>query len=187
MRLTPASLALVAVILPTSALPAEWRVDPARSRIGVVVEQGGKAFEARFDRFEAEIAFDPARPDAARVVVVVDTSSFTSDDGQRDQIATGDAFLAAKAFPRARYASRELKPLGGDRYDVRAEFDLRGLVKPVAHLATITTGTDGARATGELEIARADWGVGQLQFRGTDVGPVVTVRFDLAAVPAAPP
>lgn len=181
MRLAIGPLYLLATC--PAALAAEWQVDPARSTIAAVVRQGssGGTFEARFERFAAEVAFDPARPEATRVTVTVDAASFASGHGQRDQIATGDAFLAAKAHRDARYATRSVRPLGGDRYQVEADFTLRGVTRPLTHAATIAAGRDEARATGEVELARADWGVGQGQFRGEEVGAVVTVRFDLVA------
>ena len=183
MRLTVGPLGASLVLLATwssATLAAEWQVDPARSTIAAVVRQGASGgFEARFERFTAEVAFDPARPEATRVTLTVDTSSFASGHSQRDQVATGDAFLAAKSHREARYVTRAVRPLGGDRYEVEADFTLRGVTRPLAHAATIAAGLEEARATGEVEIARADWGVGQGQ--PGDVGAVVVVRFDLAA------
>lgn len=184
-RALPAlALALLALAIPATA--AEWRVDPARSSIALVVDQGGKPLEARFTRFEAEVAFDPARPEAGRVVVTVDTASFASGTAPLDQIAIGDAFLASKTHPQARYTAGGFTPLGGDRYEVRAELQLRGRTGTLTHPATITTAADGARAVGEVDLARLDWGVGEARFQGTAIGPVVKIRFDLAATPAGP-
>jgi polyisoprenoid-binding protein YceI len=95
-------------------------------------------------------------------------------------VAVSDAFLAARSHRKARYVTRAVRPLGGDSYEVEADLDLRGVTRPLTHAATIAAGPEEARATGEVEIARADWGVGQGQPRA-DVGAVVTVRFDLAA------
>ena len=174
------ALLIVASLLPrAAALAVDWQVDPARSTIAVVVRQGGGSFEARFERFAAEVAFDPERLEATRVVITVDTGSFASGDGRRDQVAVGDAFLAARSHRKARYATRAVRPLGGDRYEVEADLDLRGVTRPLTHAATIAAGPEEARATGEVEIVRADWGVGQGQ--PGDVGAVVVVRFDLAA------
>src|SRR3954454_10597302 len=95
---------------PASA--AQWRVDPAKSRISVVFEQGGKPIEARFESFKAEVAFDPKDLAAARVAVTVDLASFRSGDAQRDQMATAGEFLAAGAAGTARYATRGFKAKG---------------------------------------------------------------------------
>lgn len=180
MRSTFGSFFLLA-LSPAAALAAEWRVDPARSTIAAVVNQGGGTFEARFGRFAAEVAFDPARPEATRVAITVDTASFASGHAQRDQVATGDAFLASGSHRDARYVTRAVRPLGGDRYEVEAELELRGVARPLTHTAVIAAGPEEARATGEVEMARADWGVGPGGQPGPEVGPVVTVRFDLAA------
>ena len=125
--LVPMVLALAAAPAPASA--AQWRVDPTRSRIAVMFEQGGKPIEARFESFQAEVTFDPKDLAAARVAITVDLASFRSGDAQRDQMATAGEFLAAGAAGTARYATRSFKAMGGDSYEVAAELTLKGVTQ----------------------------------------------------------
>lgn len=164
------------------AQAADWQVDPARSAVTVEVDQGGRPLTGRFERFDAEIRFDPNDLANARAVVTVDVGSFRTGDGQRDQIAASQEFLGAAAAPQARYEAKAFEPLGGDRYQVEAELSLKGVTKPIAHPATITITGEEAHATGEMTLTRTEWGVGARQFpRGDQVGLEVKVRFDLRA------
>lgn len=175
-----ASALLLAAAFPTQA--ADWRPDPARSSIILVIDQGGRTIEARLTRFDGTITFDPAAPETARVELAIDTASFASGDAQRDEIAASREFLSARDHPKARYVTRSLKPLGGDRYEVAADLEVRGVTKPLAHQATITAGPEEASAAGEAEIARVGWGIGAGQFPdGRQVGLAVRVRFDIKA------
>lgn len=179
---TAACALLAATAWAASAHAAEWRVDPARSTIALTVTQSGKPLEARFSRFEAQIAFDPASPQHTRVAITVDTSSFASGTAQVDQGAVSREFLAAAQHPQARYRLTGLRPLGAARYEATADLELRGVVVPLTHFATVEAGSDEARASGEVELVRTDWGVGATQFpTGDQVGLEVVVRFDLRA------
>ena len=182
MRLLASLCGSLALAAAASAEAADWRVDPARSTLTVEVDQGGKPLTGRFERFGAEIRFDPVGLADSRVVVTVDLASFETGDPQRDQIATSHEFLGAAAQPQARYETRSFKALGGDRYEVAAELSLKGVTKPLVHPVTIAIRGGEARATGEVVLTRTDFGVGARQFpHGDQVGLEVRVRFDLAA------
>jgi polyisoprenoid-binding protein YceI len=170
------------LVLGALAEAADWQVDPARSAVTVEVDQGGRPLTGRFERFAAEIRFDPNDLAGARAVVTMDLASFRTGDGQRDQIAASQEFLAAASQPEARYATRSFKALGGDRYEVEAELTLKGVTKVLAHPATIAVSGEEAHAVGEVTLARTEFGVGTKQFpRGDQVGLAVKVRFDLVA------
>jgi len=52
-----AGLALAALAMPAAA--SQWQVDPARSSLALEGDQGGRPLLARFERFQAEVSFDP--------------------------------------------------------------------------------------------------------------------------------
>ena len=174
------------VLLPSlSAAAIEWRVDPARSTLSVVFDQGGKPVTAKFESFQAKVSFDPGKPATSSAEITVDLASFRSGDAQRDQMATAGEFLSAASTATATYRVTTFKALGGDRYDVAGELTLKGFAGRLTHPATITVSGEKARAQGELVLNRVDFGVGAAQFpRGDQVGLTVTVRFDLAATRA---
>ncbi|WP_027133409.1 YceI family protein [Geminicoccus roseus] len=179
-RIGAAALAALAWALPAAA--ADWTVDPARSTLAVTVHQGQTPIQARFERFDAEISFDPADLEAAQVVVAVDLASFTSGDAQRDQQATGPDFLDAAGAAQAEYRTTSIEAMGGDQYEVEAELTLRGITRQLRHRATIVVNGGSAHATGMVPLIRTEFGVGSGQFAtGSLVGLEVEVAFDLWA------
>lgn len=182
MRAADGFLALILLAWPSLGQAAAWHVDPAKSRLTAAVMQQGRMIEGAFERFAAEITFDPNRLDQAQIVVTVDLASFAMGDAQRDAIARSEEILAAGSNPTARYATTRITRLDGDRYQVEANLTLKGLARPVSHPATIVIDGDQARATGEATLLRLDYGVGARQFPGGDqLGLEVRVRFDVTA------
>ena len=70
-------LALAAGLLaaPVAAHAADWTVDPGKSRIGFSGIQVGAPFKGRFTRYDAQISFDPQKPEAGKAVVLIDLTS----------------------------------------------------------------------------------------------------------------
>ena len=81
--LAPLSLALLACTATTSAL-AQQKVDPARSEISFVSKQMGVPVEGRFRKFDAQIAFDPKKPEAGKVAFTIDLGSTTLGNPETD-------------------------------------------------------------------------------------------------------
>jgi polyisoprenoid-binding protein YceI len=176
------ALACLAAALPGPAMAKDWVVDPAASTLTLTIQQGQTPIEARFERFAAEVSFNPAAPDQSRVTVTVDLGSFASGDSQRDGQAKGPDFLDAGSAAEAVYRTVSFAPLGSDRYQVEAELTLKGMTRALSHEATITVEGDQARATGTVPLTRTDFEVGTGQFAtGTMIGLEVLVAFDLQA------
>ena len=176
------ALACLAAALPGPAMAKDWAVDPAASTLTVTIQQGQTPIEARFERFAAEVSFDPAALDQSSVTVTVDLGSFASGDSQRDGQAKGPDFLDAGSVAEAVYRTISFAPLGDDRYQVEAELTLKGVTQELSHEATITVDGDQAHATGTVPLTRTDFAVGSGQFAtGTMIGLEVLVAFDLQA------
>jgi polyisoprenoid-binding protein YceI len=176
------ALAGLAAALPGPAMAKDWVVDPAASTLTVTIQQGQTPIEARFERFTAEVSFDPAALDQASVTVTVDLGSFASGDSQRDAQTRGPDFLDAGSAAEAIYRTISFAPLGGDRYQVEAELTLKGVTQELSHEATITVDGDQAHAAGTIPLTRTDFEVGTGQFAtGTMIGLEVLVGFDLQA------
>ena len=87
-----------------SPAPA-WTVDPAQSSIVFKSAYMGRPFEGRFEKWSATIQFDPAKPQDARIRVVIPTvSAKTGEPYFDDSISQGDWFDCSQA-PRGRVRS----------------------------------------------------------------------------------
>jgi polyisoprenoid-binding protein YceI len=179
-----ASLAAIALIAaPAFAAPApSWTVDKARSQVAFVASMSGQAINGSFRRFDARIAFDPANLAGSSVTAVIDTASAATGDASRDQSLPAPDWFAVKAFPRATFASRSFKSLGGNRYQAAGTLTIRGVARPVALPFQLVIAGNVAQMRGTVTIDRRWFGVGQGQFASPDpVAAAVKVNIAITA------
>jgi polyisoprenoid-binding protein YceI len=109
-----------------------WLAGPPASEIRftlrhlVIAEIAGRAM-----RWSAKLRFDFEQPTLSAVEVVIDAASLDTGSPQRDEHVRSAEFLDARAFPQIRFESREVRPLGHDRYEVAGELTIRDVTRPV--------------------------------------------------------
>lgn len=159
-----------------------WTVDMAASALGFTGSQMGAAFTGRFERFTAEIAFDPAAPESGRALVVVDTGSARTGDGQKDKAMPGADWFDVGQFPEARFEATTFRRTGPDAFEAVGTLTIRGVTQPLILPFTLAPEGDASRARGSVQLIRTDFGVGQGQWSsGNWVALEVTVTVDLLA------
>ncbi len=177
------------MLVAPSSLAASWAVDTERSEIVFRAVQLRAPFEGRFRRFDAKIDFDPRDPAASRVEVEIAIDSVDSQNEERDGYIVSHAWMAAKTYPTARFETTGFSHLGGERYEAKAKLTMRGVSRDVALPFTLKITDDAnapgrliARADGALTVKRNDYGIGQGEFRATDlIGGDVTIRASIVA------
>ncbi len=65
--------------------------------------QVGAPFTGRFERFQAKIDFDPAKPEAGHADVLIDLASARTGDVQRDEALPQKDWFAVKGANQARF------------------------------------------------------------------------------------
>lgn len=183
------TLMLCATLLPAGqALARQFdRILPAQSQLSFVSRQMGVPVEGQFRRFNAQIAFDPTRPETAQATLEVDLASF--DMGSRevyDEVVSRNWF-DVRQFPAARFVSTGLRHLGGDRYEVRGQMTLKGRTREVVAPFTYRLQGRNAVLEGAFPLRRLDYGIGTGPWGDTSiVADEVQVRFRFVAAEAAP-
>jgi polyisoprenoid-binding protein YceI len=180
-----AILTLAAVIfLAGNAWAAEWRIEPANSRLSFAGTQGGRPFEGSFEKFTANVRFDGSDLAASKAVVVIDVASARTGNAQGDDAVKGQDWFAVATYPQARFETKSFRNLGGGRYEADAVLTIRDVAKPVVLPFTLEKVEAGTRAKGEIVVNRTDFGVGQGQWASPQgVAHEVTIRFDMLAAP----
>ena len=169
------ALAGLAALTVGPAAPAVWIVDKAASRLGFKSTFAGMAVSGAFQRWDAQIAFDPKALAASKVMVSVDVASATTgDQGQDEALPTSDWFDAAH-FPRATFTAANFKDLGGGRYQALGTLTLKGATRPVTLPFTLAIAGPSARVGGQTTLNRTAFGIGKGQFASAE-----TVPFDVA-------
>ncbi|MDB5358911.1 MAG: YceI family protein [Rhodospirillales bacterium] len=157
------SFALLAALslLATPALASDWAVDPTKSRLGFSGVQNGAPFQGSFGKWTAEIAFDPAHPEAGHAKVTIDLASAKTGDTQRDSALPQAEWFDVKAFPGASFEATGFVAKGGDAYEAPGRLTIRGMAKDVVLPFTLAVTGDKAAAKGHLSLVRTGFGVGQ--------------------------
>ncbi|MBC7453160.1 MAG: YceI family protein [Massilia sp.] len=176
--LLPATL--LAVALAVSAAPI--KTDPAKSSVAAVFKQMGVPVEAKFTKFSAQIDYDPARLDASKAVVEIDTASLDIGDPEYNkEIAKKEWFNAAQ-FPKARFVSSSIKSAGAGKLSVSGKLDIKG--KSVDVLFPLTVKTEGGKQVfeGALPIKRLAFNIGEGEWKDTSmVADEVVIKFRVTA------
>jgi polyisoprenoid-binding protein YceI len=176
------ALMMLAASTAIPAQAADWIVDAASSRIGFSGQQVGVPFEGSFQHFSAQISFDPAKPEEARIAVLVDLASAHTGDRQRDTALPGADWFDVAAHPTARFAATGVRRTGPDSFVAAGELTLRGITRPVDLPFTLQINGNSAHAKGNVQIVRTVFGVGQGQWAsGQWVALDVGVNIDVVA------
>jgi polyisoprenoid-binding protein YceI len=166
----------------TPALAADWTVDAAKSRLGFSGVQNGAPFQGSFGKWTAEIAFDPAHPEAGHAKVTIDLGSAKTGDTQRDSALPQAEWFDVKAFPEASFEATGFVAKGGDAYEAPGKLTIRGIGKDAVLPFTLEITGDKAVAKGHLSLVRTGFGVGQgVWATGEWVALDVGVDVDLTA------
>jgi polyisoprenoid-binding protein YceI len=159
---------------------AQWSIQPKESKLTFVGEQAGAKFEGNFDKFTADISFDPKNLAASRFDVKIDTASVNTQDGERDTTIKSADLFDVKKFPSAQYVADKFTDKGGNKYSATGKLTLRNVTKDVPIDFTFESKDGGAWLKGTAKIKRLDFGVGQGEWKDTStVGNDVQVRFAL--------
>ncbi|UOM35969.1 cytochrome b/b6 domain-containing protein [Acuticoccus sp. I52.16.1] len=168
---------------PEPAAVPQWTVRPGESALTIRFGYQSGEVVARFESFDADIAFDPADLDASSIRVAVDLTSVTIDSGgvPMAQLRGPDG-LAVDAAATATFTSRRIRQSGDGSYVADGELDLRGTVRPIALAFDLAIDGDVARADAGATLERLDYTIGaRSDPTGGTVALEVTVAVDVVA------
>jgi polyisoprenoid-binding protein YceI len=170
-----------ASLLTLTASQARWTFDRAASSIELTVSAFGQMRRGRFSEWNGDIVFDPASLGQTQATVVVQSASLRLSPSTGSGYATGPSFLDAARHPTIRFRLLSVQPMGGDRYDARAEVTIKGRTNTVTFPVDLRATGERAHLTGAFSVNRADYGIGTSAPWNRLVGRQVTVRFALQA------
>jgi polyisoprenoid-binding protein YceI len=166
----------------TAGAAMEWTIDYGASRLGFTATQTGNDFQGRFEKFDAKIIFDPVDLSTASIDVDIDMSSVRTGDRQRDVALPGKEWFDAKAYPIAKFVSANVEETANGEYVAHGALTIREVTKKIDLPFSLEIEGDTARAIGEVELVRTDFGVGQGEFATDEwVGFGVRVQVDITA------
>jgi polyisoprenoid-binding protein YceI len=182
---TTAALALLA----SAALPAlaQQKLVPAQSEIAFTSRQMGVPVDGKFRKFDAQLAFDPKQPDAAKIAMTVDLASVSLGAAEVEAEVAKPDWFATQKFPQATFQSTGVKPLGGNKFNVTGKLAIKGASRDVIVPVTLAQSGGSTTASGAFVIKRLDFRIGDGDWKDTSmVADDVQVKFKLTltGVPA---
>ena len=162
---------------------AQFTLQPRESKLTFVGTQAGAEFEAVFERFTADISFDPQDLAGSRFDVKIDMASVNTHDSERDDTIKSDDLFAAKLYPSARYVADRFT-VKGSTYTGTGKLTIRNVTRDVPIEFTFEKKNGSAWLKGSAQLKRLDFGVGQGDWKDTEqVANAVKVNFVLLLKP----
>ena len=181
------AVAAFAALAPAGAEPATaTRLVADKSQIAFVSKQMGVPVEGTFKKFDAQVAFDPRKPEGGTVALQIDTASASLGVPMSDAELPKAPWFDTGRFPQASFQSSAIKALGEGRFEMAGKLTIKNISRQVTVPVTIAPSGGYAVATGSFTIQRLDYKVGDGEWTDTSViGNDVQVRFKftLAGLP----
>jgi len=179
-RLAGIALAGAALLAAGSAF-AQQKLVPEQSEIVFVSKQMGVPVEGRFKKFDAQVAFDPAKPATSKVAFTVDTGSATLGVKETDAELPKPVWFNVPKFPQATFQSSAIKAVGAGKYEVAGKLSIKGASQDVVVPVTLTPSGATTTAAGSFAIKRLTFKIGENEWADTSmVADEVQVKFKLA-------
>ncbi len=175
------------LLLATTLSAAQQKIVVAQSEIGFTSKQMGVPVDGKFRKWDAQLAFDPKKPEAGQVSFTIDTGSAGFGSPETDaEVPKAPWFNVAK-FPQATFQSTGMKALGGGKFEVAGKLTIKGSVRDVVVPVALAQAGGVTTATGSFAIKRLDFKIGEGEWADTSmVANDVQVKFKLAVTGMAP-
>jgi polyisoprenoid-binding protein YceI len=163
------------------------QVQPAGSEIAFTSKQMGVPVDGKFRTFDAQVSFDPKKPETAKIGFTIDLASVSFGAAETEaEVAKADWF-DTKKFPQANFQSTAVKPVGAGKFEVAGKLTIKGASQPVTVPVTLAQAGAATTASGSFVIKRLDFKIGDGDWKDTSmVANDVQVRFKLALAGVAP-
>ena len=178
------------LILATSALAlasafaapacAQQKLVPAQSEIAFTSKQMGVPVDGKFKTFDASVAFDPKKPEAAKIGFTIDIGSATLGSAETEAELVKPDWFNTKLFPQATFQSGAVKAAGPGKFEVAGKLTIKGASHDVVVPVAIAQAGANTTASGTFTIKRLDFKIGDGDWKDTSmVANDVLVKFKL--------
>lgn len=170
--------ALLTALAPGGAAFAQ--IDADKSTLVAISRQMNVPVEGRFMKFDAQIAFDPAKPAGGSARITVDTGSYDLGSPTYNDSVRGPEWFDAKAYPQATFVSTSITSTGPNQYSVSGNLTIKGRTQPATAPVVLTQQGGTQTFDGTLPIHRLAFGIGTGQWKDTStVADEVLIKFHI--------
>lgn len=137
-----------------------WLVVKADSHIQFTASQQGKNFTGGFDAYDVVINFNEDAIETATVKAVIDVSSISAGDNDRDSALPGKEWFNVKSFPKAVFQSDDFTKTGPNSYEAQGTLTMKDKSQPLTLPFTLDIAGAKAEMAGSVTLDRTLWEVG---------------------------
>lgn len=139
-----------------------WTVDAAQSSIKFEGAYMGRVFKGGFPKFDATIQFDPAKPEDARIRVVIPTAGVDAGDPYFNENVTQGDWFDVRKYPEAVFeVNQGVFKDSETQYEATGVLTVKGQKVPVRLPFTLQINGANAKMHGEITLQRLALGIGK--------------------------
>ena len=175
-------LLLTTLVFATLSAPvsAQQKLVAAQSDISFVSKQMGVPVEGKFKKFEAELNFDPKKPETSKISFTVDLGSVDIGNTETEKELGKAGWFDSLKIPQAKFTTTAIKALGGGKFDVAGKLAMKGNTRDVTAPITLTQAGGVTTAHGEFTVKRLEFKIGDGDWNDTSlVANEVVVKLKL--------
>jgi len=117
--------------LPFAVEAAEYKVDPAHSRVGFQIRHMVGRVAGEFKEFEGVFHFDDQAVEKSGAEFTIQTASIFTNNSKRDDHLKNAEFFDASSHPKITFKSKSVKAKGPKRFQLTGDVTMHGVTKPV--------------------------------------------------------
>jgi len=172
-------------LLGSAAATQYATLDSQASSVTFAYSQMNVKMEGRFGELKAaELSFDPATPETAKVQIEVALASVDAGYAEANTELAKDEWLALNTHPVASFTSNKVQALGGNNYQLIGALSIKGVTKEVTAPFTFKEDGNAGVFEGRFTLQRTDFGVGEGQWKDTSiVADDIVITFHVVATP----
>lgn len=180
MKKTLFALAALLPLTSGAALADTWTVNPAKSTLGFEVKQAEGSVSGHFVSWQADIDFDPAEPEKAKISAQIETGTAETGNAQYDDMLTQPDYFNSSTAGMATFETKSVKEVSEGEYEAEGTLTIKGIEQPVTLDFHLEIDGDTAHATGKATLQRTQYEIGKSVDTST-LADAVTVTLDLTA------
>lgn len=175
-----AAAALITLGVWTLPAAAQQKLIGAQSEIAFTSKQMGVPVDGKFKKFDAQVAFDPKKPETAKISFAIDLASVSLGAAESEAEVVKPDWFSTKLFPQATFASTGVKAVGAGKFEVTGKLTIKGVSRDVLVPVALTQTGANTAAIGSFTMKRLDFKIGDGDWGDTSlVANDVQVKFKL--------
>lgn len=173
-------LTAAALLTISNSALAQARLQPAGSELGFTSRQLGVPVDGHFKRFDAQLSFDPRKPETGKVAFTIDLASVAMGAPEVEAELAKPLWFDSKKLAQASFQSSAIKAVAKGRYEVLGKLSIKGQTRDITVPVTLAQAGGRTTASGGFVLRRLEFKIGDGEWSDTSmVANDVQVKFKL--------